>query len=250
MLEQIAPVKVETKALALPPGASADQSILYTRVEALRARIKRRAPAIREEIEVMLDGVSAVAFGVPGDVAKGEALLADARARYERALQTSNRNWYLVALVFGTAVLGVLASVTAYLARTKFANLAPPATIISLFVFAGMGSVTSVLTRINSLDLGGEDSRKFVFYSAVAKPLVAVSFASVVYVMLANELVKIGDFSGERLQAFILVAIFLCGFSERFAEDMLSRVIPLADSDSGSPKAATGTEETAKPNNK
>jgi len=211
--------------IELPQNASAEHIVLTTRVRALDERLCQRRSWSEKEIRVLLTGAADAALR-GGDVKKGQELLSEAQAVFDQDLQTVNRNWYLFALVLGVILVALVSAIVVYLANRQIGNLAPASTILALFTFAGMGSVTSVLTRLTSLDLKAELSRKFVIYLAIAKPLVAVSFASVVYVILANHIVSIGQWSTDSQQAVYWVAAFLCGFSERFASDILGRALP------------------------
>jgi len=93
-----------------------------------------------------------------------------------------------------------------------------------LSAFAGMGSVASVLTRLSAIDLKGELRRKWVVTSAATRPVLALLFAGVIYVILQNDLITVLGSTGTDKGALIWVASFLCGFSERFAVDILERV--------------------------
>jgi hypothetical protein len=98
--------------------------------------------------------------------------------------------------------------------------------LVLIFVFAGLGSVASVLTRISSIDLREETSSFSVFVSGFSRPLIAMVLALVVYLILDAKLVDIrfGNPSEPKANAIYLLTSFLCGFSERFANDIISRV--------------------------
>jgi hypothetical protein len=219
----------------LPQSPSADQIVLATQIRALEERLARRHSASEKEIRVLLRGAADVATKT-GDVEKGKELLRQAQAAFDQSLQTVNRNWYLFALLMGVVGVALVGAGVTWLTSSRFPGLASPDTILALFTFAGMGSVTSVLIRLTSLDLKAELSRKFVIYLAIAKPLVAVSFASIVYVILKNHIITFGQWSGESERAVFWVAAFLCGFSERFASDILGRAIPSYSSHRNSPR--------------
>lgn len=210
-------------AIDLPPQPSADQIVLVTQIRALDERLQKRRLWAHREIRVLLAGAADTAIR-GADVARAREMFAEAQAFFGQALQATNRNYYLGWMIMGVLIVATIGGVLFWAADRRFGNLAAPETIVSLFAFAGMGSVTSVLTRLTSLDLKSELSKKFVIYLAVAKPLVAISFASVVYVILKNDIVTIGQWQGHAREALYWVAAFLCGFSERFASDLLGRV--------------------------
>ena len=137
-------------------------------------------------------------------------------------------------LVAGTLLWAMLALATSvFNFQVAFAD---PSDIVPLFGFAGMGTFVSVMTRLNTLDLADETSRKLLLISGAARPLTAIFFASVVYVILRHQFIPIqfgppvvskattqATSSGYQ-PAIGWVASFLCGFSERFATDIIGRL--------------------------
>lgn len=228
--------------ITLPENVTAEQIVLVAKIRAQEERLYQRGSWSHNEIKVLLQGAADAAI-LGNNVKMGSELLHDANAVFLQTLQTSNRNYYLLALIVGIHVVAGIAYLVVFFAEKKFENLAEPSTLISLFAFAGMGSITSALIGLPSLDLKNELSRKFVIYLGVAKPLIAISFASVVYVILKNDLVTIaGNFHIDNggKAAFLWVAAFLCGFSERFAVGILNQVSPNSASHDAAPKAAAG----------
>ena len=204
-------------------ATTAQQLDLVTRVLALQERLVLRPSWNGTEIRVLLKGAGDCAL-IHNDVVTGQKLLERAEGLFLQSLRTVNRNWYFAAMVVGIALVGMVGWFIWKLAADGATPFAPPQTILAIFTFASMGSLTSVLIRLTSLDLKQELSRKFIIYLAIAKPFVAISFASVVYVILANDLVSFGHWSPDQQEAVRSVAAFLCGFSERFASDILDRV--------------------------
>jgi hypothetical protein len=217
-----------TPKLGTISGDGADTIVIKAKVFALQERAQKRSPWSRDELNVLLQGVLDTAT-IGKDVNKASELLAEAEGVFEDSIRMSNRNWYVFALVLGAGMIAGIAAGVLWIARQSpaFSNLADSSTVVSLCAFAGMGSVTSVFTRLSDLDFRKEISRKFVMYSAIAKPIVAVSFASVVYLILKNDMVVLGQLPGSKHPEVLWIAAFLCGFSERFAEDMISRVVPV-----------------------
>ena len=207
---------------------TAEQKKLRGRIGALNEKLNWRLDRRETEIRILMWWASQVA--VPcNDIEGAKELLAEAQSTFQNALQVANRNLYLKALLIGV-LLVVLVSAGAVL-LAEWATLLTQddvRIIIPLFAFAGMGSVTSVLTRIRDIDFKDEGNKSFVRYMAVAKPLVAISFASVVYVILKYRIVSLGILpdDGAGREAVFLIAAFLSGFSERFATDILARAIP------------------------
>jgi len=171
--------------------------------------------------------------------------LDDARECVKRAdealnadLQTTNRLWYLAGLAVGVVgallVTGLVAHLLGYF---DFQAIADRETVIPLFTFAWLGSVASVLLRLNSLDLRYETRRYWYTLSSAVRPILALTFAVVLFVILDNKIVdfKLGNAAATGQQhAVYWIAAFLCGFSERFATDVLDRVPFLKQKDAKS----------------
>lgn len=101
---------------------------------------------------------------------------------------------------------------------------------IALIVLVGcagaLGSCVSILTRINEyVSRKYEDSFLPVFIGAF-KPLIGASFAILIFTLVSSNILPIDvenqDQPGRRLYFFYSIA-FLIGFSERFANDVVSR---------------------------
>jgi hypothetical protein len=165
------------------------------------------------------------------DAAGARAILEDAREVYFLHNQSKNRIRYLIGAVVGT-VAAALLGVALVLLSTMLSG-APFITthlLVLILVFAGIGSTTSILTRLGSIDLRAETSTFAVHVSGFSRPFVAVPFAVVVYCILDTKMldITIGSAAGVRPPGFYVVTSFLCGFSERFANDIISRISPAA----------------------
>ena len=168
------------------------------------------------------------------DDVPGEAF-AKAEVVFQNDVQTKNRMFYLLGIAVGLIAIGVLAgSVLGVAHWLTLTDLARPEMVIDLFAFAGLGSLTSVLARLSTIDLKDELRRKWVLISAAVRPIMAVAFAAIAYLVLTYELVKFSGFdTPDQKKALIWIAAFLCGYSERFAQDLLDR-LPFTTSDEGS----------------
>jgi hypothetical protein len=213
---------------------AADQIAFVGQLSSLGKRVAKNHFWAREEIFLLLENAATVAI-VAGDVAKGEVILKHATEIYERALLGRNRIHYVAGTALGVLALVVIAFVIVELGATGVIKAFPSTdTLIALFAFAGMGSVTSVLIRLSNLDLAEETSRTLLMLSGASKPLVAVAFAIIVYLILKHQLVAltIGQpMAGTNSDAGYWVAAFLCGFSERFGSDIIARLKPPAQVD-------------------
>jgi hypothetical protein len=213
--------------ITIPPleHATADQLLLLGDVRALEERVIQRrvwsAPSVRE----LLQAAASAGLGV-GDVDKGREAFTKAEALFQADVGSKNRMFYLLGALIGIVVVAALVfGVLAVAAVMDIATIATRDTVIAVATFAGMGSAASVLTRLSTIDLSNELRRKWVVTSAATRPLLAVIFASVIYVVLQNGIVSFEGLRDEPAKsALIWIASFLCGFSERFAIDILERV--------------------------
>src|SRR6266852_3465465 len=159
----------------------------------------------------------------------GRRVFERAQATYDDHLETVNRLRYLFGVVLGTVALGIVAAVVLWFTSSQGFRLGiSPQLLIGLFAFAGMGTLASVLSRLSSLDLGQRRSARIVVISGASRPLVAIILAIVVYVILLLRIVNIHVGSGTTAQptpdGIYLIAAFLSGFSERFAQDIIASV--------------------------
>jgi hypothetical protein len=213
--------------LQLDPPASltADQVVFLAEIQSLAKRVEKNRFQVRQEVLRLLEN-AANAGVVLGDLKKGEAILGRAAAVHERALVAKNRLSYIVGTVCGIVALSVLVLGMAALAHFGVTSLGPPQIVLALFAFAGLGSVTSVLMRLSTLDLREETSRGLLMLSGASKPLVAIAFASIVYIVLKYKLIAITLGTPEGLgheadEAAYWIAAFMCGFSERLGSDIV-----------------------------
>lgn len=184
-------------------------------------QLRPKTPEWQEVIDLL---VNVVVFLSQHDTTEGRTILNEATKVYYHHNQTKNRMRYLAGAVGGICVSAALGAGSLLL--TPFGEYVTPKLLILLFVFAGVGSLTSVLTRISSIDVKEETSNFSVYVSGFSRPLIAMFFAVIVYLILETKIldVKFGSPTENKAGAIYLVTSFLCGFSERFAQDIISRV--------------------------
>jgi len=217
-------------------GLSADQILLLGDIRAMEESvIQRRLWSARSIRELLQAAVDATVSG--GDPEQARQAFDKAEKIFQDDVQTKNRMLYLLGTLLGGVAIAAIAWLVLEAAqRLGVQNLAEPDKLISLFTFAGMGSAASVLARLSTIDLKNELRKIWVVVSAGTRPLLSIALASVVYVILENDLVTITGFQGpsDQKNALLWTAAFLCGFSERFAMDILDR-LPFANSNASSP---------------
>jgi hypothetical protein len=224
-------------------------------VASLRKRAEYRNPGCRNELTELLQNAVNCARNTSSvheaeKITAARAILQRAETVYYRDVQTKNRLVYVLGLGIGVGVVVLLpililwivdmvckalsGSPTDSLQARLYEGLAwittvaPPQTIAPLFFFAGLGATASVLSRLTSIDLKDEPMKKMVLVTGATRPALAVIFASVIFVILSNNMISVGLSPGSEAAAarlaLIWIAAFMCGYSERFASDLIARV--------------------------
>ena len=215
----------------VPAGATPEQQLLAADIITLDHRAYNRLkPNTREWAEVLGLLHEAAHMGLTNNHPEPARKLFDtAQDAYLHHLQAGNRWRYLVGMVVGGFVAGAVANVLLWVwgdILKDFTNLSLDRLIL-ISLFAGIGSVASILTRISSIDLKQELSARILMASAAFKPTVAIFLALVVFYAIDSDVVDIqfGESPTEaQKNGFFVVTSFLSGFSERFAADVISRV--------------------------
>jgi hypothetical protein len=161
-----------------------------------------------------------------GSASQARLLYKKAEDAYYDFVQVRNRLRYLVGMLIGVLAAAVLGTCVVLLGG-QLEPYVSPGLLPLMMLFAGLGSIASVLGRLSSIDLRQEPSEVMILISGATKPLVAIIFAVVVFLILDSKVldIKIGTSAGGgKNDGIYLVTSFLCGFSERFATDIISRV--------------------------
>lgn len=176
-----------------------------------------------EAVIVLL--VNAISIGLNGRLThEGMKLCTQAKDVLEHYLAVRNRIYYLIGMSIGV-ILSILIGFLLYQSETFFQPYFDSHLLLFICGFAGIGSITSVLTRVLKMEeLKQESAPSATLISAASRPVVAISFAIVVYLILEQGIVTIDVGSSENPDKFYMVVAFLCGFSERFAQDIIARV--------------------------
>jgi hypothetical protein len=153
------------------------------------------------------------------------ALLDYAESVYFQHIQAKNRLKYLSGMLFGIVIILGLGFLLSWLFSSPSAVI-PSTMLPTILLFAGMGSITSVLTRLSAIDLRDQTSHWMIIISGMARPVTGLFFALAVYLVLSLRIVDfhIGAGTDPTPPAMFLIAAFMSGFSERFAHDILAKV--------------------------
>jgi hypothetical protein len=175
-------------------------------------------------IEVRSLLLNTVVFLFNGHLDASRSMLRQAYSVYRQHVQASNRLRYVVGVAAGVCVIMALASLPRLLGiEVHLAGAELFGNLLLVIAFAGEGAITSVLTRLSSLDLSQQTSKAMVVISGASRPVTAVCFAMVVFVIIHGGIIEFNIGSHKDPYLISLVAAFLCGFSERFAQDLLGR---------------------------
>lgn len=216
------------KYLVWQNGSGEDATTLDIDMMSLDHRAHERlGPDTTEWAEVLgLLYNAAAVNSLNGNVKEARMIYERAEQTYLTALEAKNRIQYLLGLMLGILACTFVAGFLFLIARCLAQPFVDPKLLPLLCLFAGIGSLTSVLTRLDQINLKFETSRELLMISGGARPIVAIFFALIVYLILELRVidVKFGSPTASNANSIFLISAFLCGFSERFAQDILSKV--------------------------
>jgi hypothetical protein len=158
---------------------------------------------------------------------RAEDLVKEARATYKEQLAAQRKVSYLAGVTVGIGLLALL-----QLALHGFIGslngVITEQFALQIVLFAGMGTLASVLTRIGQFRVSTYATRPLVVISGASRPLVAAFVAFGAYAFLRSDLATVtvngANVSDAGNAQFIyLSAAFLCGFSERFGKHVIDR---------------------------
>jgi len=98
-----------------------------------------------------------------------------------------------------------------------------PTDCLGLVSIAGaLGSIASIMVRLRDFTLVEAPDSTILFFTGLFKPIVGMAFALFVYTVLRSGLVPL-DIQPEKSMYFFAALSFVAGFSERFAQDVMSK---------------------------
>lgn len=142
-----------------------------------------------------------------------------------RALLVQARRQYLTGTLFGALALGGGVVLIKFLVAT-FSHVHIDTRGLGTVVAGGIGAVLSVMTRLtgNNLSVDPAAGRRLVLLAGGFRPLIGGIFAFAIYVFVEGGLLPVKvTVVGLQATYFFLGIAFLAGFSERFAQDAVTR---------------------------
>jgi hypothetical protein len=110
------------------------------------------------------------------------------------------------------------------------------ATLLVLVGLAGaLGSVISVMYRINDFNDESVNSSLLLFFTGLFKPIIGVGFALFVFVALSAKLTTLVQPPSDAVPYFYAALGFLAGFVEKFAPDLIDTVGKAVEGTSATP---------------
>ena len=165
-------------------------------------------------------------------VAKERAAIDKAEAYYHEAANGQAQMAYFAGMAMVTVVLTIFAAI--YLTLSW-------ATPVAALIAGAVGAVVSVVQRINSgkfelaTDVGG-----YPCFLGGLRPLIGGAFAIVISFAITGGLLHLPVAAGETTdnrRLALLVLGFVAGFSERWAQDTLTSIVPAARPEPERPSA-------------
>lgn len=88
---------------------------------------------------------------------------------------------------------------------------------------AFLGGLVSILSRLTSFSRLGDFDHVFLFFNALFKPFIGVIFGLFAYALWQSELLPLKEAALQAELVQLWTISFVAGFSERFANDLISR---------------------------
>jgi hypothetical protein len=162
-----------------------------------------------------------------GAVLQAKDLVEEADATYKEQLAAQRKVSYLAGVLLGIGLLALL-QLALHRSTGSLNGVITEQFALQMVLFAGMGTLASVLTRIGQFKVETYATRSLVVISGASRPLVAAFVAYAAYAFLRSDLATVTvngtNVSDVQNATFIyLSAAFLCGFSERFGRHVIDQ---------------------------
>jgi hypothetical protein len=172
-----------------------------------------------------------------------EAELEQARRYYDRSAQRQAQVEYFLGMVAGLVLLLAGLVVLGLIAGSRL--LREP--LLAAPLAGGAGAVVSVMTRMSrdQLSLNYESGVVTMRLLGVIRPLLGALFGGALYLLLAGGLLTVAQTPSDETQLiyFYTGIAFLAGFSERWAQDVVTGKGP-----TGTPAAGSARPPASRPN--
>lgn len=147
-----------------------------------------------------------------------------------QSVKMEARQDYLLGMLFGAVALGGLFALAFY---TNLVKRLPEQILLGVAVAGSIGAIVSVMARLTSGKLVVDDraGRALTLLAGSFRPLIGAILSVAIYILIAASIIPITSNPTGPLQLtyFSLAVAFIAGFSERLAQDAITRagsVIP------------------------
>ena len=195
---------------------------------------RRRESILRDIFSVMINLLTlADADAMPG-CEHGRAAktlpniqgdLRQVKSKIQRALLIEARHRYLAGMLAGALIIGAGVIVIVRLVLT-FTHVSIDTLGLGVAIAGGAGALLSVMTRLttNNLQVDQDAGPRLVLLAGSFRPVIGAIFAFAVYMFIEGDLIPIKVTATGRSATYFFLGIgFLAGFSERFAQDAVTR---------------------------
>lgn len=94
--------------------------------------------------------------------------------------------------------------------------------LYTVIVFGALGSIISILLRINDFEEHFDVGGRVVYFTGVIRPIIGAVFALIVFLIINSDLIGVPiDREGVKINSLGIIIAFISGFSERFAPAIL-----------------------------
>jgi len=95
--------------------------------------------------------------------------------------------------------------------------------MLGLVAFSGaLGSIVSIMVRLHQFEDASNANHAIQFFTGLFKPIVGSAFALFIFVVLSSGLIPVA-IQTEKARYFFAALSFVAGFSERFAQDVVTK---------------------------
>lgn len=85
-----------------------------------------------------------------------------------------------------------------------------------------LGSIISIATRLKAFVHAKQEDPMLLFFHGFFKPVIGIGFALFVFTFISSGLISV-SVASDKVRYFFLALSFLAGFSERFAQDIMTK---------------------------
>lgn len=96
-------------------------------------------------------------------------------------------------------------------------------TMMIVAFFGGLGSVVSMMSRISNFSDFADEDKFSPYFAGLFRPIIGISFALFIFSAIEAGIITINLDESKKIY-FIIALSFVSGFSERFAQDVITRI--------------------------